>query len=282
MAGCTARAAVARPVSRTRAATSRPGPAGSRRLGGPGRRRPRRRGGRRLPPRPGACRERRGRQHPYQAVALPLLLGEGDALVAQRVRAQRAAVDVLCAMVGARLTPHARVTRPRERRTRYVPMSKPAQQQHPPGAEAALRPRADHGEHGYRGSGRLAGKAAVITGGDSGIGKAVAIACAREGADVLISYHGPSRRSAASTSWSATRSSHVPRLDRGDPRRGVGPHPGDQPQRHVPSGRRWAGPDSRPNSPRCTSCSPRTRPRTSRVRTSPSPAAGPPSDTQIF
>jgi NAD(P)-dependent dehydrogenase (short-subunit alcohol dehydrogenase family) len=49
-------------------------------------------------------------------------------------------------------------------------------------------PRPDHGEHSYRGSGRLAGKAAVITGGDSGIGRAVAIAYAREGADVLLSY----------------------------------------------------------------------------------------------
>jgi NAD(P)-dependent dehydrogenase (short-subunit alcohol dehydrogenase family) len=51
-----------------------------------------------------------------------------------------------------------------------------------------MTPRADHGEQSYRGTGRLAGKAAVITGADSGIGKAVAIAYAREGADVLISY----------------------------------------------------------------------------------------------
>ncbi|MEW2513723.1 SDR family oxidoreductase [Streptomyces sp. NPDC046870] len=67
-------------------------------------------------------------------------------------------------------------------------MSQPAQQQQPPGTEAAMRPRPDHGEHSYRGSGRLAGKTAVITGGDSGIGKAVAIAYAREGADLLLSY----------------------------------------------------------------------------------------------
>ncbi|MDY6924417.1 MAG: SDR family oxidoreductase [Pseudomonadota bacterium] len=58
----------------------------------------------------------------------------------------------------------------------------------PPGHEAELTPRADHGETRYRGSGRLAGKAALITGGDSGIGRAVAIAYAREGADVVIGY----------------------------------------------------------------------------------------------
>lgn len=64
----------------------------------------------------------------------------------------------------------------------------PAQQQTPPGTEALLRPQADHGETSYVGHGLLDGKAAVITGADSGIGRAVAIAYAREGADVLISY----------------------------------------------------------------------------------------------
>jgi NAD(P)-dependent dehydrogenase (short-subunit alcohol dehydrogenase family) len=68
------------------------------------------------------------------------------------------------------------------------PESQPAQQQRPPGTLGQMQPRPDHGEESYRGSGRLAGKAAVITGGDSGIGRAVAIAFAREGADVLIAY----------------------------------------------------------------------------------------------
>jgi NAD(P)-dependent dehydrogenase (short-subunit alcohol dehydrogenase family) len=62
--------------------------------------------------------------------------------------------------------------------------------QAPPGVEAELEPRADHGEESYRGSGKLEGLAAVITGGDSGIGRAVAIAFAREGADVAIGYLG--------------------------------------------------------------------------------------------
>src|SRR6187200_102218 len=67
-------------------------------------------------------------------------------------------------------------------------MNQPVQTQEPPGSTAEMRPRPDHGEESYRGSGRLAGKKAIITGGDSGIGRAVAIAFAREGADVLISY----------------------------------------------------------------------------------------------
>ena len=67
-------------------------------------------------------------------------------------------------------------------------MSQPAQQQRPPGTTAEMDPKPDHGEQSYRGSGRLTGKATVITGADSGIGRAVAIAYAREGADVLISY----------------------------------------------------------------------------------------------
>jgi NAD(P)-dependent dehydrogenase (short-subunit alcohol dehydrogenase family) len=61
-------------------------------------------------------------------------------------------------------------------------------QQDAPGTEQKLKPQADHGEESYRGSGRLEGLAAIITGGDSGIGRAVAIAFAREGADVAIGY----------------------------------------------------------------------------------------------
>src|SRR5689334_20809120 len=64
----------------------------------------------------------------------------------------------------------------------------PNQHQPMPGKTAAMNPAPDHGEESYKGSGRLNGKKAVITGGDSGIGRAIAIAYAREGADVLISY----------------------------------------------------------------------------------------------
>ncbi|HEY2248271.1 MAG TPA: SDR family oxidoreductase [Bradyrhizobium sp.] len=64
----------------------------------------------------------------------------------------------------------------------------PDQRQDMPGTTSAMTPRPDHGETSYKGSGRLSGKKAVITGGDSGIGRAVAIAFAREGADILIAY----------------------------------------------------------------------------------------------
>ncbi len=63
-----------------------------------------------------------------------------------------------------------------------------AKTQQPPGSDARLTPQADHGERSYEGHNRLDGKVAIITGGDSGIGRAVAIAYAREGADIVVSY----------------------------------------------------------------------------------------------
>lgn len=64
----------------------------------------------------------------------------------------------------------------------------PEQAQEVPGLESQMNPKPDYGENSYRGSSKLQGKAAIITGGDSGIGRAVALAFAREGADVLIAY----------------------------------------------------------------------------------------------
>jgi NAD(P)-dependent dehydrogenase (short-subunit alcohol dehydrogenase family) len=61
-------------------------------------------------------------------------------------------------------------------------------QQQPPGSTTQMRRQPDHGEDSYRGCGRLTGKRAIITGGDSGIGRAVALAFAREGADITIAY----------------------------------------------------------------------------------------------
>ena len=97
---------------------------------------------------------------------------------------------------------------PFDPRTAYPRPPFKTSQQPMPGQESAMGPRPDHGEHSYKGSGRLAGKAALITGADSGIGRAVAIAFAREGADVLISYlkeHDDAKETAAGSRRPAAR-----------------------------------------------------------------------------
>ncbi|MDT8267276.1 SDR family NAD(P)-dependent oxidoreductase, partial [Roseomonas sp. DSM 102946] len=80
-------------------------------------------------------------------------------------------------------------------------MSQPPQQQTPPGVETEMSPKPDHGEESYKGCNKLTGKVAVITGGDSGIGRAVAIAYAREGADLVISYLNEHEDAKETQSW---------------------------------------------------------------------------------
>ena len=75
----------------------------------------------------------------------------------------------------------------------------PAQQQDPPGLTGPMRPQPDHGEDSYVGAGRLEGRKALVTGGDSGIGRAVVLAFAREGADVAFTYQDGEREDAVAT-----------------------------------------------------------------------------------
>jgi len=93
------------------------------------------------------------------------------------------------------------------------------QQQTPPGLTGLMDPVPDHGEHSYVGHGRLEGKKTIITGADSGIGRAVAIAFAREGADVLISYLEEDEDAAETARWvdQEGRQSPLVRGDLADP-----------------------------------------------------------------
>jgi NAD(P)-dependent dehydrogenase (short-subunit alcohol dehydrogenase family) len=86
-------------------------------------------------------------------------------------------------------------------RTRYSQATQPKQQQEIPGSEEQMMPQADHGQESYVGSEKLLDAAALITGADSGIGRAVAIAFAKEGADVVIGYLEEAEDAQQTATW---------------------------------------------------------------------------------
>ena len=89
----------------------------------------------------------------------------------------------------------------RDPRTAYPQPPFARAKQPMPGETRIMDPVPDHGEHSYSGKGRLEGKAALVTGADSGIGRAVALAFAREGADVVLSYLEEHEDAKESASW---------------------------------------------------------------------------------
>jgi NAD(P)-dependent dehydrogenase (short-subunit alcohol dehydrogenase family) len=114
--------------------------------------------------------------------------------------------------------PGKKQDQPKDPRNGYHSGPFPEQVQEQPGLTAPMEPRPDHGEESYSGSNALAGKAALITGGDSGIGKAVAIAFAREGADVAISYLPEEEADAQDTAAWISKAGQRPLLLPGDGR----------------------------------------------------------------
>ena len=109
----------------------------------------------------------------------------GGAEGVRQARAEHPVAKEGLLMAGTTTTTGSHLVDPREA---YPRPPFPEQRQQPPGSDLVLDPAPDHGEATYEGRGRLAGYATIVTGADSGIGKAVALAFAREGADVVVSY----------------------------------------------------------------------------------------------